>query len=129
MKKLIVSVFTLVCVLGSAGCSSTKTFEIEDAQKIVLISVEGKKVEITDADTIQQITDQMISIPFQKGKSSKDKNGFGPIIQWYDSNGDMVEVISVMGDQTIDYGGHYWTAVNGSIDTEGLNELLEEKQP
>jgi hypothetical protein len=50
-----------------------------DAQKIVIITVDGIKVEITDLNAVQQIMDNFKSIQFEKGKSSKNENGFAPL--------------------------------------------------
>lgn len=55
MKKLTAFIMALTCVLGLAGCSSTKTFEMEDVQKIDLISVDGKKAEISDTDALNEL--------------------------------------------------------------------------
>ena len=126
LKKQIAFVFLLTLIFALSGCSpEQKTFEILDAQKIVIISVDGNKVEITDSNAVQQITDNFNSIQFEKGKSSKNENGFGPIIQWYDSSGNLIESISVMGEQTIIYDEYFWSAADGRIDMEEFNELLE----
>ena len=46
------------------------------------------------------------------------------MISWYDMNGDVVETISVMSDDTIIYNSYFWTAMNGSIDMELSNEKV-----
>lgn len=46
------------------------------------------------------------------------------MISWYDMNGDVVETISVMSDDTIIYNSYFWTAMNGSIDMEVINDVL-----
>lgn len=64
MKKLIVLIVALVCVLGLVGCADKNmTFDIEDASKIELRSGnDGTLVEITDAEDIKYITDNIISL-------------------------------------------------------------------
>lgn len=128
MKKLITLVLTLIFVLALAGCGQHKehkSFEIENAHKIVVISVDGQRVEITDTDAIQKITENIVSIQFEKEESSKNTDGFGPIIQWYDSNNDVIEVISITGEKSIIYNNYFWTATDGNIDITALNELLK----
>lgn len=126
MKKPMLFILGLLFALALTGCSAEqKKFEIPDVQKMAVISVDGRKVEITDADTIRRMTDMVTSIPFEKGESSKQSNGFGPILQWYDAGGNVVESISVMGEQTINYDGYFWTALDGGIDTALLDELLD----
>ena len=40
------------------------------------------------------------------------------------SNGDVIETIFVMSEDTVIYNNYFWTAVNGSIDTEVINDVL-----
>ncbi|MEY8523382.1 hypothetical protein AALA90_10180 [Lachnospiraceae bacterium 38-10] len=129
MKKSITAGLALLCVcmIILGGCSSapeTKTFSFESPQKITVTSISGEKMEVTDEDIIQQITDNITSIRFERGESSEDTNGFGSMISWYDTNGDMMETISVMSDDTIIYNSYFWTAMNGSIDIEVINDVL-----
>ena len=129
MKKSITAGLALLCVcmIILGGCSSapeTKTFSFESPQKITVTSISGEKKEVTDEDIIQQITDNITSIQFERGESSEDTNGVGPMISWYDMNGDVVETISVMSDDTIIYNSYFWTAMNGSIDMEVINDVL-----
>lgn len=108
------------------GCSSkVKIFSIEDPQKIVITSLSGKKTEITEETLIQQITNSVAAVRFERGKSSKNANGFGPFLSWYDSDGDLIESISVMGNDTILYEDHFWEAADGS-DLEELYTILVE---
>lgn len=128
MKKSIMGVLALlwVSMIVLGGCSSPKVkiFSLESPQKITVTSISGEKIEVTDEDIIQQITDNITSIQFERGESSEDTNGFGPIISWYNSNGDVMETISVMSNDTIIYNNYFWTAVNGSIDMEVINATL-----
>ncbi len=128
MKKSITAGLALLCVcmIILGGCSSapeTKTFSFESPQKITVTSISGEKKEVTDEDIIQQITDNITSIQFERGESSEDTNGFGSMISWYDTNGDMMETISVMSNDTIIYNSYFWTAMNGSIDIEVINDV------
>ena len=129
MKKSITAGLALLCVcmIILGGCSSapeTKTFSFESPQKITVTSISGEKMEVTDEDIIQQITDNITSIQFERGESSEDTNGFGSMISWYDMNGDVMETISVMSDDTIIYNSYFWTAMNGSIDMEVISDVL-----
>ena len=128
MKKSIMGVLALlwVSMIVLGGCSSPKVkiFSLESPQKITVTSISGEKIEVTDEDIIQQITDNITSIQFEKGESSEDTNGFGPIISWYNSNGDVIETISVMSNDTIIYNNYFWTVINGSIDMEVINATL-----
>ena len=129
MKKSIMGVLTLlwVSMIILGGCSSSpkaKIFSIESPQKITVTSISGEKIEIIDEEIKQQITENITSIQFERGESSKDTNGFGSMISWYNSNGDVIETISVMSNDTIIYNNYFWTAINGSIDMEVINATL-----
>ena len=130
MKKSIMVVLILlwVSMIVLGGCSSSpkvKIFSFESSQKITVTSISGEKIEVIDEDMIRQITDNITSIQFERGESSKDTNGFGPMISWHNSNGDVIETISVMSNDTIIYNNYFWTAINGSIDMEVIKELAD----
>ena len=133
MKKYIALVLALACVLGLAGCagrsygttsSEYKSFKFENVSKLIIISIDGKRYEVTAPDTVRQITENIESIQFEKGESSENSNGFGPFIQWYDANDNLIESISVMAEETIIYNRFFWTAADGNIDYTALNQIL-----
>ncbi len=127
MKRRIAPVLLLTALLLFAGCSQDlKKFDIDinDIQKVVLISVDGERTDISDEGVIAQITNNIASIQFKKEGSAEKTNGFGPIVQWYDREGELVEVVSVMGEQTVIYENYFWEAVDGTIDTALYDELL-----
>lgn len=146
-KHLIALALALACLLGLVGCAGKpdettsyeyksfadettsheyKSFAFENVSKIVVTSIEGRKLEVTDVDTVQKITKNIASVQFEKGESSENYNGFGPFVDWYDTNGNYIEGISVMAGETIIYDGFFWTAMEGNIDYTALNELLDE---
>ena len=128
MKKYIALVLVLTCVLGIVGCagrSDLLNFKFGNVSKMIVISVDVKRFEVTDTYKIRQITENIESIQFEKGESSENTNGFGPFIQWYDANDNLIESISVMAEETIIYDGFFWTAIDGNIDYAALNEILE----
>lgn len=124
MKKLITFVLIMIVLVGCEQQKELKTFELENVHKIVVLSVDGQQIEITDTDNVQKLTENISAIQFEKAESSKDSNGFGPIVQWYDANDNMIEVISIMGDESIIYNNFFWTAKDGSIDRTLLDELM-----
>ena len=127
MKKSIAVVLASLCLAGMllGGCSpKTKAFSIEDPQRITITSLSGKKTDITEETVIQQVTERITSIQFERGESSKNTNGFGPFISWYDANGKLIESVSVMGDDTILYDDYFWKAVDGGTDMEEIYTVL-----
>lgn len=126
MKRILASILVLACVLVLAGCASSKSFSFANVQKIVLTSIDGRQLEISDAETIRQITDNISALTFQKGRSSRNTNGFGPFVQWYDAEGKRLDAISVLDGQTIMYDDHFWTTDTGSIDKDLIDRLLKD---
>lgn len=84
----------------------------------------GNTVEITDTYNIQQITKAINSLQYEKGKSSNNSTGWSYSIKWYDKDGVLIEEIVILGSQNIDYKGKLYTALDGNIDTELLDDLL-----
>lgn len=128
MKNRIAVVLVSLCLVATLlleGCSpKTKSFSIQDPQKITITSLSGTKTEIIEEAVIRQITENISSIQFERGGSSKNTNGFGPFISWYDANGELIESISVMGDDTILYEDHFWRAADGSAEMEDIYTVL-----
>ncbi len=128
MKRLIVLVWALVCVLSLLGCSETNmTFDIGEASKIELRSGnDGTMVEITDVEDIQYITDNINSLTFSKGESSKDYSGWSYSLKWYDSENNMMEEMVVMSEYQIDYKDYFYKGMEADhkIDISFLDTLL-----
>lgn len=102
-----------------------ESFEIQNATKVELRSGNtGNTVEITDTYNIQQITKAINSLQYEKGKSSNNSTGWSYSIKWYDKDGVLIEEIVILGSQNIDYKGKLYTALDGNIDTELLDDLL-----
>ena len=130
MKKYLVPVCALiicgVTLLFLTCRSKEKTFDIEGAAKIVVMSGNtGLRVDVTDKDTIQQITDNINSITFKR-ESKIASSGFRYGINWYDADGQIIESIGTGGDvHHMFYDGYNWYAVSGKIDMEFLDDLYE----
>jgi uncharacterized protein YcfL len=125
MKKYTALLLILILCLMLVGCNPSKVFEIADVEKVVLMSgTTGEKVEITDTAIIQQITENINSVEFKKGQSSKNSSGWSYNIKWYDAKGLEIENITISGNGTVNYDDYFWSATNGSVDTAFLDELL-----
>lgn len=109
------------------ACSSIKSFEIPSAAKVELRSGNtGNIVEITDADNIEQITNNINSLRYEKVNSSNDYTGWSYSIKWYNTDGSLIEEIVILGNQAIDYEEKFYSVSNGIIDTELLDDFLSE---
>lgn len=134
-RKYVVFVLALACVWRLVGCadksggtttSGYKNFEAENVSKLIVISVEGKRFEVTDTDTVRKITENIESIQFEKGESSENTNGFGPFIQWFDTNDNLIERISVMAEEIIIYDGFFGTDTDVPSPLDGVSMEVTE---
>ena len=128
MKKMLALGLALVLSLCVVGCSEkSMTFDIGEANKIELRSgADGTMVEITNAEDIKYITDNINALTFSKGKSSKDHNGWSYSLKWYDSENVLMEEIVVMSEYQIDYKDYFYKGmeVDNKIDLAYFDRLL-----
>ena len=120
MKKLIALVLALVYVLGLVGCSSEpKIFEITGAEKLTVMSGStGESVDITNADDIKYITDNINALKYSKGEKV-NSDGWSYALQWFDQNGEIIENLTLWGDgYTIIYDGHYYKGMSVDYDID-----------
>lgn len=128
MKRFIALILTLVCMLGLVSCSAkTKTFEITGAEKLTVMSgATGESVDITNADDIKYITDNINALQYSKGEKI-DSSGWRYALQWIDKNGEIIEKLTLMGDSyTIIYDGYYYKGMEADyeIDLSVLDSLF-----
>lgn len=132
MKRILALVLVFVTALTMVGCArKIVTFDIDGASKILLMSgSSGEVVEITDAETIAYITDNINSMTFSRHESSHQHNGWSYSLRWYDSEDNLIEYIVVMSATQIDYGNYFYNEMDADveIDIEYLKELLGENQ-
>lgn len=125
MKTRKFIVFIPLCLLLLCACGEkSKTFDLSGAQALTVTSVSGQKTEVTDPETAEKIARSIGALEFERGESSADVNGFGPIVTWYGADGGVLDAVSVMDAETIMYGGYFWTAKGGNIDTESISSVL-----
>ena len=118
----------LVFALSMVGCSNkSMTFDIGEVNKIELRSgTDGTTVEITSAEDIQYITDNINALTFSKGESSQDYNGWSYWLKWYDSENTLIEEIVVMDADLIDYKDYFYSSTEtyNRIDIDYFDTLL-----
>ena len=126
MKKIMIVVY--VCILCSMVALRPHTFEIPDAAQITVISGNtGKSVGITDADSIQYITDNINGLTYSKGEKV-NSDGWSYGLTWFDGGGNEVEKVTVLDEYTIIYKGRSYKGMDADyeIDLVFLKDLFEE---
>ena len=128
MRKIMALGLVLVFALSMVGCSNkSMTFDIGEVSKIELRSgTDGTTVEITSAEDIQYITDNINALTFSKGESSQDYNGWSYWLKWYDSENTLIEEIVVMDADLIDYKDYFYSSTEtyNRIDIDYFDTLL-----
>ena len=73
------------CASKSDGTISSvhKSFELGNASKLIVISVDGKRFGVTDTDMVRQITDNVVFIQFEKGESNEDNTAVQRAVEPY----------------------------------------------
>ena len=131
MRKCFAFILVLGCILNLTGCKKEqKQFDITGASSIYLYSgLTGDSVNVTDAEGIKYITDNINSLLFEKGKSHKGENGYAYSIRWYDADHTLLTDLIVMDEYTVVYDGYYYSGMEADygIDTGFFAQKLEEK--
>ncbi len=129
MKKLIALLLALVCVLGLLGCSDKNvTFDIGTASTINIKSgLTGDEVNIADNEFIQNITENINSLRFEKTSATDGKVGYAYMLTWFDTEDNQIATITITEENgyQISHDGYYYkVGADLSIDTALIDEML-----
>lgn len=117
--------FVLLALLLLAACGETITIAAEDVASIELQSgMTGESVTITDADTIEQITDNATSLRYRY-IGEPDSSGWSYWIKWLDADGNVIGEMFPHGWHVV-WNDNYYEVSGGTIDEDLLAELLGE---
>ena len=132
MKKIIVSMLVFCMIVSLAGCgsqsASSSELSIADAKKVVLMDGNtGDIVEITDTETIQNITDNFNSLKLQQ-QGKVDSSDWTYSIRWYDETEKEIAHISCGAEPTsIAKDGYVRVITDGSVNTEMLKKIINQE--
>ncbi len=117
--------FVLLALLLLAACGETITIAADDVASIELQSgTTGESVTITDADTIEQITDNATSLRYRY-IGEPDSSGWSYWIKWLDADGNVIGEMFPHGWHVV-WNDSYYEVSGGTIDEDLLAELLGE---
>ena len=96
MRKHIVFLMLLACVLGLSACGQQQTnkeenvllqnVNIDDVEKVTIKSGgTGESVDITEPEDIEYITNSINSLEYSKGEKVNG-DGWSYILRWYNSD-------------------------------------------
>ena len=129
MKKFIALALALVCVLGLVSCSDKNmTFDIGEASKInIKNGLTGDEVNIVDTEFIQNITENINSLRFEKTSATDGKVGYVYMLTWFDTEDNQIAKITITEENgyQISHDGYYYkVGADLCIDTALIDEIL-----
>lgn len=130
MKKLVALILSLTFVLALVGCGNKGlTLDIGEASKISITSgLTGDKVDISDKESIKNITENINSLRFERTSvDDNKKNGYAYMLTWFDTEDKQIARITITDENgyQISYDGYYYkVGADLCIDTDLINEML-----
>lgn len=127
MKKLLLLMMIPVLLLTLGGCFVAGTsLEVGEAARIELRSGDdGVLVEVTDAEDIRHITDNINTLRFEKVRTGKEYTGKRYSVSWYGPDGGLMDEMLILGGNRVEYNGTYYDSIGATVDTAFLDRLLE----
>lgn len=122
MKKILALILVLCLVGALAACTEVTRISIDNPAKIMLEKEGGSvAVTLTDAKTVERITDVVCQIPLQSSEATGDAWTYR--IQWLDENGGKITEITIAGTQIRWEGQTYSLGIG--VDLSVLTDMLE----
>ncbi len=84
----------------------------------------GKMVEITDAEYIARITENVASMEFERKGSAVGTGGWSYWLKWYDAEGNELENLIILSENRVRVGNYFYEITKGAFETEFFDELL-----
>jgi len=130
MKKLIVSIMILVCLIGLVGCSNSsikginKATEIEVIQYDKLSGAEIGSVVLTEEDNIKHVVDNLNSLKLKKMENT-DPTIIEYKLVFCNLNNKIIKTISIPANDWISYDGYFHSITKGELDRAYMAGLFE----
>lgn len=122
MKKILALILVL-CLAGSiAACAEVTRITIEDPARIMVEKAGGSlAVTLTDAKTVERVTNVVCQLPLQAAEAAGDVWTYR--ITWQDADGNEITEITIAGSQIRWEGCSYDLSVG--VDVSVLTDILE----
>ena len=122
MKKILVLILVLSLVAAMVACTQTVRITIENPAEIKLEKAGGSMaVTLTDAKTVDRITDVVCQIPLQEAEQTDADWTYR--LTWTDADGNRITRIEIAGSQIRWEGKSYSLSVG--IDLSVVTDVLE----
>ena len=122
MKKILVLFLVLSLVAAMVACTQTVRITVENPAEIKLEKAGGSvAITLTDAKTVNRITDVVCQIPLQEAEASDADWTYR--LTWTDAEGNRITRIEIAGSQIRWEGKSYSLSVG--IDLSVVTDVLE----
>ena len=122
MKKILVLFLVLSLVAAMVACTQTVRITVENPAEIKLEKAGGSvAITLTDAKTVNRITDVVCQIPMQEAEASDADWTYR--LTWTDAEGNRITRIEIAGSQIRWEGKSYSLSVG--IDLSVVTDVLE----
>ena len=119
----IIGIGIVLCLFMVIGFMTNPKAGSKEIAKIRIASGPEDAV-ITDAETMKKIVDGVNDLVMVPVFPSLPSGGWSYSIHTYDSNGNIIDHITILGDDTVKGEYFVYKAINGAFDTEYYDELI-----
>lgn len=123
----IIGIGIVLCLFMVIGFMTNPKAGSKEIAKIRVASG-PEDVVTTDVETIKKIVDGVNDLVMIPVFPSLPSGGWSYTIKTYDSDGNIIDYITILGDDTVKGEYFVYKAINGAFDTEYYDELISEYQ-
>lgn len=126
----IITIAAILCLIMAFGFMTNPKQNAKDVARIELGcgSVGIVWVDITDADTIQQIINGINELSFVPISPNLPSGGWSYAIRMYDADDNMIDQMTILGDRRVEKEFFVYYSLNGKFDTEYYDQLIAEAE-
>ncbi len=122
MKKILVLILVLSLLAALSACAQVTRITIENPAEIRLEKAGGgMAITLTDAKTVERLTNVVCQIPLQEAEQSGEDWTYK--LTWFDADGKTITVVTLSGAQIRWEGKSYNLSVG--VDLSVVTDVLE----
>ena len=122
----IITVAAVLCLIMAFGFMTNQKQDAKDVARIELGrgSVGFVWVDITDADTIQQVIDGINKLSFVPISPNLPSGGWSYAIRMYDADDNLIDQMTILDDNLVEKEYFVYLSLLGKFDTEYFDDII-----
>ena len=122
----IITIAAVLCLIMAFGFMTNPKQDAQDVARIELGCASGRLVwvDITDADTIQQMIDGINDLSFVPISPNLPSGGWSYAIRMYDADDNLIDSMILLDDNKVEKEYFVYLSINGKFDTRYLDQLI-----